>query len=412
MRRRQQVKFTQTWMTTLEDVVKGKEGIDLTVAYYCDMSSYEPPFDFDGVHYYPIVNKGGSYIAKFRERVESQEERDKILLKRLSKVVDDVQPDIIHIHGTESNFGLLTGVIDNIPLVISLQGIISPIVERYYSGIPQNIAVKCDTWKDYLHQINEKKVFSNYCHAAKREQKILSQSKYVIGRTQWDKEILSLMAPKAKYYVVNEILREGFRNNIWLKLETKDAFIITSTLSNGIYKGYETVLRCAKILKKMAPFQFEWRIIGCTEQYKYVKAAILLTGISPKEVGVSFLGSKKEDEMFVLLKETHLYVQTSHIENSPNALCEAMVMGMPCVASNVGGTATMLKDGVEGLLYPDGDPYILASTIVKAKSSYDSMLALGETARKKALERHDKYNVAAELFFAYNKVIGDFANEK
>ena len=143
------MKFTQTWMTTLEDVVKSRQDIDLTVAYYCDMSAYEPPFDYCGVHYYPVLNKGGSYLNKIRERVETQEQRDKILLQRIVKVVEDVQPDIIHIHGTECNFGLLTNVIANIPIVISLQGIISPIVERYYAGIPQNIAAECDSWKDY-----------------------------------------------------------------------------------------------------------------------------------------------------------------------------------------------------------------------------------------------------------------------
>ena len=409
MRRRQQIKFTQSWMTTLEDVVKCKEGIDLTVAYYCDKSAYEPPFDYSGVHYYPIVNKGGSYMAKIRERFDTQEQRDEILLQRIEKVVADVQPDIIHIHGTESNFGLLTNVVENIPIVISMQGIISPIVERYYAGIPQNIAAKCDTWRDYLHQINEKRVFSNYCHAAMREQKILSHAKYVIGRTQWDREILSLMAPKAQYFVVNEIVREGFRNNLWTKPESNDKFIITSTLSNGIYKGYETVLRCAQILKMMTRFQFEWRVIGCTERYKYAKAAMRLTGISPNEVGVRFVGGKKEDEMIALLKEAHLYVQTSHIENSPNALCEAMAMGMSCVASNVGGTSTIMRDGAEGILYPDGDPYILASIIAKVESSYDSMLAMGAAARKKAMERNNPHNVGAELFSVYDKVIEDFS---
>lgn len=40
----------------------------------------------------------------------------------------------------------------------------------------------------------------------------------------------------------------------------------------------------------------------------------------------------------------------SHIENSPNNLCEAMILGMPCIATDAGGTSTLLSNMKDGLL--------------------------------------------------------------
>ena len=67
-----------------------------------------------------------------------------------------------------------------------------------------------------------------------------------------------------------------------------------------------------------------------------------------------------EQQMLDYLLKSNVFVQTSSIENSTNSLGEAMLIGMPCVASNVGGTSDMLKDKNEGYLYPFGDYNLLA----------------------------------------------------
>ena len=405
MRRTNSTKFTQTWMTTLEDGIKGQKDIDLSVAYYCNASSYESPFDYEGVHYYPIINRDGGLLDKIKERFESIESQDSVLIKRALEVVNKVKPDIIHVHGTESNFGLLVDHVKDIPIVISLQGIISPIVERYYAGIPKNVVKSCDTIGDYVHQINETKIFDSYKYAAHREQRILHGAKYVLGRTEWDHQIVSMIAPQAKYYVVNEIIREEFLNNSWGKSFLGNPFCIVSTLSNGIYKGYELILKSAEILKQNAPFDFEWKVIGCDESYKYVKASIKMTGLKPSDVNVRFWGRKMADEMVQLMKDADLYVQTSHIENSPNALCEALCLGMPCLASNVGGTATMMLDGTVGELYPAGDPYALSSRIIKLHQDYNRYVEIARSARDISIKRNSSESVVERLTQVYQDIL-------
>ena len=45
-----------------------------------------------------------------------------------------------------------------------------------------------------------------------------------------------------------------------------------------------------------------------------------------------------------MLLDSHLYVYPSLMDNSPNALCEAQLLGVPCIATYVGGIPKMEKD--------------------------------------------------------------------
>ena len=78
---------------------------------------------------------------------------------------------------------------------------------------------------------------------------------------------------------------------------------------------------------------------------------------------VDMLGVLTPTNIAAELMTASLFVHPSHIDNSPNALCEALLMGVPSVASNVGGVPSLVENGHTGLLYPDNDPFMLAGAI-------------------------------------------------
>ena len=101
-----------------------------------------------------------------------------------------------------------------------------------------------------------------------------------------------------------------------------------------------------------------------------------------------------------------LYLLCSSIENSPNSLGEAMLLGMPCVAADMGGVSSMLEHGREGLLYPADDPAALAQAILSLLDDPARAAALGEAAHERAVRTHDPARNAADLLSIYETICG------
>ena len=99
-----------------------------------------------------------------------------------------------------------------------------------------------------------------------------------------------------------------------------------------------------------------------------------------------------------------MYISTSHIENSPNSLCEAQILGMPCIATDAGGTVSLIDDNKEGIVIQDGDPFVMAGAIVEMINNYKKAIVYGENGRKTALERHNPQKITQDLLNIYNSL--------
>ena len=189
---------------------------------------------------------------------------------------------------------------------------------------------------------------------AKRERKILSMAKHVIGRTNWDRCTTAVLAPNAQYHHGDEILRDSFFNAVWSKHSFSSPLRIVTVSSGSPYKGLETVLEASRILKEKIGLSFTWTVVGLSADDDLVNVVLKWLGTQEE---VQFMGTCSGDGIRNILLDSDIFCQVSHIENSPNSLCEAMLLGMPIVATFAGGTDSMLCAG-EGLLVKDGDPWL------------------------------------------------------
>lgn len=71
------------------------------------------------------------------------------------------------------------------------------------------------------------------------------------------------------------------------------------------------------------------------------------------------------DDVFDLLGAADVFILASHWEGFPIAVMEAMSMGLPCVATRVGGVPDAITHGIEGLLAPPGEPFLLAQALLE-----------------------------------------------
>ncbi len=407
VRRSGEQRVIQGWMISLEDEIKQNKDIDLHVAYFSDTE--RESFEFEGVTYHPMyMPKAKTKIGRVLKRYNSLASEDEKMLPVMLDVVKSVRPDLIHIHGTEERFGMILNYVTNIPIVFSIQGLIAPYKEKYFSGLPDKDIIKYESWIGRIRRISYRDEYKGFVYRAKREVGYLNNAKYVMGRTFWDKDITGMLNMKRKFFVVDEILRPPFYNKVWNKTAfSEDKIRIISTISGGIYKGYETVLKTALLLKQNTNIDFEWKIAGYNKNSKWVRIAENYTGIKTADVNIKLLGALDAECLSDELVASDMYVHVSHIENSPNSVCEAMLSGMPVIASFTGGTASMLENDKEGILLQDGDPYVYAGAIVDYYLHFDKARSYGEKARQRALVRHNPNRIVGQLLDAYKMILSD-----
>lgn len=401
------------WLVSLEDELKKKPDVDLHVAYFSFSEREE--FCYEGVHYHPMLVRRSPYaIIRLVERLKSEKSMEKCKLDLMCGVVSRIHPDMIHVHGTEECFALIQNLVRDIPIVISIQGLIAPIGKKYFSGIPFEVARSFEPISYKLKMSSVVDDYKSICYRGKREERVLKDANYIMGRTFWDEYISLVLNPNRQYFVVNEILRGPFYEKRWNAIKDNDngRFVIISTVSGGIYKGIETLLYTARILKEYADFNFEWRVAGYDRNNRWLNISLKMVDSSLDDLHIKLLGRLDANLLSDELVKADAFVHVSHIENSPNSVCEAMLVGMPVIASYAGGTASLIRNGEDGILVQDGDPYVLAGAIEYLYHNPQDSIEMGRKARATAIVRHNQVCVARELTKAYDMIHRDFCKKK
>jgi glycosyltransferase involved in cell wall biosynthesis len=324
------------------------------------------------------------------------------------EIIDSVKPDLIHIHGTENSFRCIIGK-TSIPIVVSIQGIITSCLNKYTSGIESNYLSKHNyslsgglTKNFFSQSFNDERRLS--AQRSLHELRDLRNCGHVIGRTDWDRRITSVIAPGRQYYHNDEILRDIFYSEKWTAPPDSDKLIIHSIAGDSPSKGFETICESLNELNKFGIRNLEWRVAGIADSDLIVKIVKKKLKEKYPKSGLVLLGTISENKLMEKFKEAHLYVSASHIENSSNSLCEAMILGMPCIATFVGGTSSLLNDKTDGILIQEGDPLAMTGAILELFNNPELAGEYGKNARKKALLRHDKNKIVSDLISIYQSI--------
>lgn len=390
------------WLQGLNKEIEDK--VNLHVAFFNPKGPAE--FTYGNTKFHSIIPKDWKLRLILNSFFNLDTERnDKALYLQ---IINKVKPDLIHIHGTENGYiSILSET--RLPVIVSLQGITTVIYKKhnadfsplqlrtvsYISGLKMASLLP----KTYFSQ--KKSFLKRYL----REQKFLSSAKYVEGRTDWDKRVASILAPGAEYFHVDRILRNDFYQHTWKNPGNK-VLQIHSTSGAGIYKGLETIFEAAYELNNIG-FKFNWNIAGVSKGDPILSLVKKHLKSKYSESGINFLGKQSAGELIKTMIVSDLFVMTSHIENSPNNLAEAMILGMPCIATHAGGTSTYIKDGENGILIQDGDPWSLAGAILELWNNKEKALALAKKAKEDALERHSVGKITNSMLKIYESIIGN-----
>ena len=160
---------------------------------------------------------------------------------------------------------------------------------------------------------------------------------------------------------MNETLRSNFYTGHW---EREKCIPHSIFLSQGDYpiKGLHYMLLALPQILKRYPDTEVYVAGNSLTAYGTLKEKLKISAYGRYlrkllkeghlEDKVHFLGKLSAAQMKEQYLRSHLFVCPSSIENSPNSLGEAMLLGIPCVSAEVGGIASIFTGGEDGILYP------------------------------------------------------------
>lgn len=331
--------------------------------------------------------------------------------------IDDEKPDIVHIHGTEGNWAAMPkDTWGSVPAVVSLQGLIQGYYPHYTGNLLPREVKSIWNWPNIL--LTRYSVFRGgevwRTKRSEGELRAFKNFKAFLGRTEWDKAWTKYLAPEAKYYHVGEILRAPFYEGGRTEKTIVPHTIYCGASMSYPLKGGHWLLRAVASLKTKYP-DIKLRVanatkvkqpkglIGLIKQGEYHRYLAKLTRELGIEKNVDLLPSLTAEQVAEELKKAEVFVLPSMCENSPNSLGEAMLMGCPAIATDVGGTKTILRDGEQGVLVPSGDPAIIAYQIEQFFEHPEQARQYAKAAQADAEKRYDPQTVVKQLIEAYQE---------
>lgn len=296
----------------------------------------------------------------FREDVLAAEQYDISLETDMTRILEHFKPDIVHCFGTEYPHTLAAIKCFGKPerTLVGIQGLCRVCAKGYMANLPQKI-VKSVTFRDIVRKDTLPMQQQKFEGRGQWELASIQGTGHVTGRTGFDKYWTTKWNPRVTYHAMNETLREEFYTGAW-SYEACCPHRLFFSQGDYPLKGFHyMLLAMPKILQKYP--DTEVYIAGnsllrgkglkarlkISAYGKYLESLISKYDLADK---VHFLGRLTAAQMKEQYLKSQAFVCASSIENSPNSIGEAMILGVPVVAADVGGIPTMITSE-EGTLF-------------------------------------------------------------
>lgn len=393
------------WMYGLADALVSDGQIELAVATVYSGIDLKV-FKIDGVVFY--------LVPAVRPRNRDSYRR------AWGDVVNDFNPNFLHVHGTEYRIGAdFISFFPDLPYMVSIQGLVSEVAKHYLDGLDMRRVVRTITFRDVVRFDPLFLTARVFYKQSGIERSYIQGASSVLGRTEWDYAHVRAVSEHVEYFHLNESLRpEFYCDRKWSLSGCVRHSIFISQASYPI-KGLHQLLSALSLLRR-----------------RFSDATVLVAGEDILAVGsirdrlrrsgyanyigslirdlrlegaVRFLGPLNASAMREQYLKAHAFVCPSSIENSPNSLGEAQILGVPCIASYVGGIPSMVEDGASALLYAFDEPEILANKLSLLFENDRLAKRLSDGGYQSAVTRHDKDQNLSRLLCIYQDFLSKFS---
>lgn len=359
------------------------------------------------------INKSNDIVGQINKLSYYGVKNSKSRKEKFRKIIEKENPDIIHIFGTEFQHTLdMIEVVNDMGMiskvVISIQGLVSLCAHYYCCALPWYV-IHAWTIRDLIKLDNIYFAQKKFTKAGKNEVTALKKVRHIIGRTDWDYACTYKINPNMEYHFCNETLRSPFYDARW-NIEQCERHSLFVSQCNYPIKGMHLMLQVLKDIVKEFPDTHLYTtgkspLIKDWKKNYYKKYLGRLIKKYKLEEHISFLGMLDEEEMKNQYLKTHVFVSCSSIENSPNSVGEAMLLGVPTISSDVGGVRNLLEHDIDGYIYPYNEPYMIAYYIRKIFQNDNMANYLSENSRKHANILYNRDNNVKQVIEIYKKIL-------
>ena len=304
-------------------------------------------------------------------------------LFKLCRIIRQEKPDIVHTHTSKAGIlGRLASFFARVPLVVHTPH--GHIFYGYYGKMKTKIFVLL-------------------------EKLMASITDRIITLTEKEKQehIQFNVAKQDKFVVIpsgvrleNLLKERGIDNELKMNLGIPLTDSIVGTVGRLVeIKGHKYLIDAARLVLDKIP-EVTFVFVGDGHLMEGLINQAYTLGIKEK---VLFTGWRSDIPGLINIFD--IFVLPSLNEGMGRVLVEAMAMGKPIVASNVAGILDLVKDRVNGILFPQGDTDAMAEAIIKLLMDRESARDMGEEGKRRVYPAYDLSTMIKNIEQLYNNLL-------
>jgi len=369
------------WITNTIPLFENQKGIELHIVAPYEYISGIKEFSINGVYYHffnpfiPLCGRHWPWFFKWDYWTDFSKNK-----KIVRRMVDKINPDIIHLQGAENPYYSVTALqfVDILPFVVNLQR--TSFEVKFGES-------KYGKRREYI------------------EKDILQKCRYVTVRTKGMISDIKKLDSKVKIYWVNygELPLEPININ----KEYDIVYFARICETKGIYD----LLKVSQIIKKSIS-NIRICVIGSasTSFLEKLKIIAIDLGIDKNIVWKGYLPTL--EEVHIEASKARISVLPTHWDVIPGTITESMQLGLPVVSYKAGSIPELNEDRENVLLNEIGDIEGLAHNIIRLLTDYDLYNTMRERGIDCIKRKYDNNIVLQQHLDCYKNVIEDFKRLK
>ena len=300
---------------------------------------------------------------------------------RVKRIVDRIQPDVIHLQGAENAYysSTIFPFAKRYPVIITIQGFISHTKDKLNKKTKQRIRIECTIIKMFKH--------------------------FGVRTTQMSKDLRSIN-PRVELHWLNYTIP---KLRVLDVPKTHDLVFYARICKD---KGIEDLILALKTVKKDFP-EVRLLVLGPESSPSYTLFLKQLAIENGVDKCISWLGYQpSQDELFRKASAAKISVLPTYHDIIPGTIIESMQLGLPVVSYKVGSIPELNEDEECVLLVERGDIEGLAKQVIKLLSNNDLYKSMVERGIKCMDKRFQNRDIVQQHLEAYSKVIKDFQEKR